>query len=81
MRVAVGAVAGRPLRLPAAEALAGGQAPSEELFAAMAEAYAAAAEPLADARGSAEYRRKMIAVFVRRALRAAAAGTRGASKV
>lgn len=80
-RVAVGAVAGRPLRLPAAEALARGAAPDEALFRAIGEAYAAAVEPVSDARGSAAYRRQMVAVFVRRALRAAAAGHQGAWRV
>jgi carbon-monoxide dehydrogenase medium subunit len=81
VRVAVGAVAGRPLRLPAAEAMARGERPADDLFAAIGEAYAAAVEPVADARGSSAYRRKMVAVFVRRALRAAAAGDHGARKV
>jgi carbon-monoxide dehydrogenase medium subunit len=80
-RVAVGAVAGRPLRLPAAEALAHGAVPDEALFHAIGQAYAAAAEPVSDARGSAAYRQQMVAVFVRRALRAAAAGQQGAWRV
>ena len=81
LRLAVGAVAGRPLRLPAVEATALGQQPSEDLFAHVAAAYAAAADPVGDVRGSAAYRKEMIAVFVRRALRAALAGEVGARKV
>ena len=81
LRVAVGAVAGRPLRLPGIEATAVGQQPSEELFEHVASEYSAAADPVGDVRGSAAYRKEMIAVFVRRALRAAVAGEVGARKV
>lgn len=80
LRVAVGAVAEIPLCLPAVEATALGQPPTEELFAAIAERYAEAADPITDVRGSAAYRRKMTAVFVRRALQRAAAGESGASR-
>jgi len=81
LRVAVGAVAGQPLRLPTVEAQARGQRPSEELFAALGQDYAAAVEPVGDARGSAEYRKQMVGVFVRRALREALSGASGARKV
>jgi aerobic carbon-monoxide dehydrogenase medium subunit len=81
VRVAVGAVAGQPLRLPAVERAARGQAPSDALFAELGERYAAAVEPVSDARGSATYRRQMIAVFVRRALRRAMTDAPGAWKV
>ena len=81
LRVAVGAVAGRPLRLPTVEARARGEEPTEALFAEIADAYAAACEPVGDARGSTAYRRQMIAVWTRRALRAAASGQQGARKV
>ncbi len=80
-RVVVGAVADRPLRLPEAEALARGAEPSEELFRAVGAAYSEVVEPVSDARGSAAYRQQMVAVFVRRALRAAVAGQRGAQRV
>ena len=81
LRVGVGAVAGQPLRLPQAEETARGERPSEELFAEIGERYAEAAEPVADVRGSTSYRKQMILVFVRRALRAALAGETGARKV
>jgi len=81
LRVAVGAVAGQPLRLPAVEREVRGSRLSAEVLEALAQQYAAAVEPVADARGSAAYRRQMIAVFVRRALRAALAGTTGAWQV
>jgi carbon-monoxide dehydrogenase medium subunit len=81
LRVAVGAVAGRPLRLPAVEQEARGSRLTAEALEALAQQYAAAVEPVSDARGSAAYRRQMIAVFVRRALRAALAGATGAWQV
>jgi carbon-monoxide dehydrogenase medium subunit len=81
LRVAVGAVAGRPLRLPDVEATALGKEPSEELFRSLGEQYAAAVEPVSDPRGSADYRRRMVAVFVRRALVEAHTGQPGARKV
>jgi aerobic carbon-monoxide dehydrogenase medium subunit len=81
LRAAVGGIAGKPLRLPDVEAQGHGQAPSEELFRAIGEQYAAAADPVDDVRGSTVYRKRMVAVFVRRALQAAAAGQVGAWKV
>jgi carbon-monoxide dehydrogenase medium subunit len=80
LRTAVGGIAGKPLRLPNVEAQAVGQAPSEELLRAIGEQYAAAADPVDDVRGSAAYRKRMVGVFVRRALQAAAAGQEGAWK-
>jgi carbon-monoxide dehydrogenase medium subunit len=81
LRVAVGAVAGQPLRLPEVERTARGQTPSDALFAEIGQRYADAVEPVSDARGSAAYRQQMIAVFVRRALRRALADAPGAWKV
>jgi len=81
LHVAIGGVAGKPLRLPEVEATALGKQPSEELFRELGLRYAEAAEPVADARGSAEYRRRMTAVFARRALEQALAGHVGARKV
>jgi carbon-monoxide dehydrogenase medium subunit len=80
LRAAVGAIAGRPLRLPEVEAQARGEAPSDELFRAIGARYAAAADPVDDVRGSAAYRKRMVGVFVRRALQTAAAGQEGAWK-
>jgi carbon-monoxide dehydrogenase medium subunit len=61
LRVVVGAVSGRPQELP--EVCANGGRP-----AAIGRAYAEGIEPLSDSRGSAAYRRRVIAVEVRRAL-------------
>lgn len=81
VRVAVGGVAGQPLWLENAAADAVGQHPSDELFQEIGRRYAASAEPVADARGSAAYRRRMIGVFVRRALAVALGPAPGAYRV
>jgi aerobic carbon-monoxide dehydrogenase medium subunit len=60
-RVVVGAVAGRPQELP--ELCVNGGSPAE-----IGSAYADRIAPISDARGSAGYRRRVIAVEVRRAL-------------
>ncbi len=57
----------------AAEQILVGQQPSDVLFAEAAEAAAQAADPRTDVRGSAEWKRNVVAVFTRRALAAAAA--------
>jgi carbon-monoxide dehydrogenase medium subunit len=80
-RVAVGAVAGKPLRLSDVEATARGQQPSDELFREIGRRYSETVDPVGDVRGSAEYRKDMVAVFVRRALSAASSGDSGARKV
>jgi carbon-monoxide dehydrogenase medium subunit len=64
-RVVVGAVAGRPQLFPELAALGD---PAE-----VGEAYANAIDPIGDVRGSAGYRRRVIAVEVRRALEQLAA--------
>jgi len=71
-RVVAGSVAERPLRLAEAERLLTGQRPTPELLGEVGAAYAAAADPLADVRGSEEYKRKMTGVFVKRAISEAA---------
>ena len=55
-----------------AEALLVGNAPSAELFAEAGEAAAAASEPRDDVRGSARWKRRVVAAFTQRALAAAA---------
>jgi carbon-monoxide dehydrogenase medium subunit len=78
-RIAVGCVDPRPARVPGAEARLAG-VPAGALddvigdAAAMAEA---SADPADDLHGSADYKRAMVAVGVRRALRAAAARALG----
>jgi carbon-monoxide dehydrogenase medium subunit len=67
LRVVVGAVAGTLQHLPDVCALAAGQ-PLREAAAEIGRRYAEAIDPLSDVRGSAAYRRRVIAVEVRRAL-------------
>jgi carbon-monoxide dehydrogenase medium subunit len=68
-RVVVGAAGPMPLALPAADAQLRGEAldASRAVWRA-AEAYAEAAQPVSDTRGSEGYKRRMIRVLVRRAL-------------
>ena len=70
-RIVMGAVAPIPLRAKEAESLLRGQAISEALLAKAADAAAAECKPITDLRGSAEYRREMIRVLTKRALRKA----------
>ena len=70
-RVALGAVAPIPLSVPeAGEAVIGSPLTPESAAEAGARA-AAACSPITDARGTAEYRRQVVAVLVTRALRIA----------
>jgi aerobic carbon-monoxide dehydrogenase medium subunit len=71
-RVVAGSVAESPLQVPEAEAMLAGERPSTDLLEAVGARYAAAADPLADVRGSEEYKRKMTGVFAKRAIREAA---------
>ncbi|HZT06819.1 MAG TPA: xanthine dehydrogenase family protein subunit M [Chloroflexota bacterium] len=71
-RVVVGCVANRPLRVPSAEAILRGERLSQANVGEVARRYAAAAEPLDDVRGSADYKRTVTEVFVRRTLESAA---------
>ena len=79
VRVAIGCVSPRPMRAEAAEARVNGVAEAElgDVTGAMADAAAESVDPADDLHGSAEYKREMVAVFARRALRVAAARARG----
>jgi aerobic carbon-monoxide dehydrogenase medium subunit len=68
LRIAVGAAVETPQRVMTAEARAQGQPLSDELISAIAEEYGGTLDALADAHGSAWYRRQMIRVFVKRSL-------------
>ncbi len=70
-RIGLGCLGPRTLRAREAEALLTGERWSEGLLAAAGEAARRAVDPIADPRGSAEYKREMAGVFVRRALRGA----------
>ena len=68
LRVAVGAAAEIPQRLPEVEAMAIGQELGGELIRSVADRYAGAIDTLDDLRGSAWYRTEMVRVWVRRAV-------------
>lgn len=65
-RVAAGAVAPTPLRLEAAEVELEGSALDEATAIAASEAAQAAVSPIDDLRGTADYRRHLVGVFLRR---------------
>ena len=79
-RLAIGCVDPRPVRVPSVEARLRGAAVAELEDAAgtAGELASAAVEPDDDLHGSADYKREMVAVFVRRALRIAVQRARGA---
>ena len=68
-RVALAAVAPTPVRAEAAEKHLAGQEPSDALLTEAGEKAVQAASPITDVRGSAEYRRELVKVLTRRALR------------
>jgi carbon-monoxide dehydrogenase medium subunit len=67
-RAGVGGAEPSPRRIAAAEAALNGQAPSDKVFRAAAEAAASAVDPLEDHQTSGEYRRDLVRAVVRRAL-------------
>ena len=67
-----------PIRARKAEALLVGMKPSVELFEEAAGMAASESKPISDVRASAEYRREMCGVLVRRALTEAHARAEGA---
>lgn len=71
IRVALGSVAEIPVRSPHAEAVLGGQKPSEELFTRAAQAVQEDIHPIDDLRATADYRRRAAQVLVARALASA----------
>jgi CO/xanthine dehydrogenase FAD-binding subunit len=73
VRVALNAVGPHPFRARQAETALQGSPLQAEIFAAASSAAAAECEPFTDPIASADYRRKMVSVFVQRALAQAAA--------
>ena len=67
-RIALGAVAPTVIRAPKAEAYLAGRTISVEAMAEVGRIAATEAKPISDFRASAEYRRELIAVLVKRAL-------------
>ena len=82
VRIAVGCIGPRPVRVEAAEQAAAGIPldAGDDLLAAVGDAAAAGLEPISDAYGPADYKRRLTATLVARALRQACvrAGTPGA---
>ena len=72
-RIALGAAASVPLRIPAAEALLRGTALAELPADAAAAAVVESVDPVGDVRGSADYKRRMAGVWTARLLRRLAA--------
>lgn len=76
VRIALGAVAPRPMRAPRAEEILRGQTFGESLVAECARLASQECSPIDDLRGSAAYRRRMVGVLVKRTLQQAWQATR-----
>jgi CO/xanthine dehydrogenase FAD-binding subunit len=70
-KIVLGSVAPIPIRSPSAEAVLMGERPDDALFEKAGNAASKDAKPIDDFRGSAEYRREMVKVLTKRALRMA----------
>ena len=73
-RVSLGAVAETPVRAEHAERVLVGNEPTPDLLEAAAQAAIEGLAPISDLHASGEYRRRVVPVLVRRALRRAVAG-------
>ncbi len=67
-RIVLGAVAPTPIRAREAESILDGKTPSDDVIDEVAKAAASATKPISDLRASAEYRREMSRVLVKRAI-------------
>jgi len=76
-RIVLGAVAPTPIRVTEAERYLEGKEPTKENVEAASDLAPAAASPITDHRASAEYRRHMSKVLVKRVLLRAASGREG----
>lgn len=72
-RIALGAVAPTPIRVPRAEASLRGQRLTDAVLEEAGREAAATARPIMDVRASAEYRREMVDILTRRTVQQAAA--------
>ena len=78
VRIALGAVAPTVIRAPAAEKFLEGRAATEENFAEAGRRAVGDARPISDFRATAEYRKDLVAVLVKRALAGACAQAKSA---
>ncbi len=69
VKIGLGAVAPTPIRARAAEEMLDGEKVSDHLIDEAAKRAGAESKPISDHRGSAEYRRMMVEVLVKRAIR------------
>lgn len=76
-RIALGAVAPKPIRAKEAESLLAGKELDSSLIAGAARLGAELCRPIDDLRGSAAYRREMVANLIRRGLKALEVDSRG----
>ncbi len=72
LRLVVGAVSPKPVRLEKAESMARGEKLTSELIERIASDASSSVEPIDDLRGTVDYKRHLVHVLVRRALGAAA---------
>lgn len=79
LRLAVGAVSPRPIRIQKAEELARGARLTAPLIAQAARLASQAVDPIDDLRGPADYKRHLVEVLVRRALTAVVQSPEGKS--
>ncbi|MCK9464223.1 MAG: xanthine dehydrogenase family protein subunit M [Proteobacteria bacterium] len=66
-RIAAGSVAPTPIRLPGAEACLAGKRLTDDVVAAACEAAMREVSPITDVRSTADYRRRIIGVYLKRA--------------
>jgi len=69
VRLGLSGVGSTPIRATRAEAVLKGKPPSDDLVAEAGEKASEMSDPSSDIRGSAEYKREMVKVYVRRAIR------------
>jgi carbon-monoxide dehydrogenase medium subunit len=79
-RLSIGSVGPVPVRVRAAEDILRGEAPSEAVFEAAADAAFQAADPVDDLYGSAAYKRNLVRVLATRALGEAARRAEGGTR-
>ena len=68
MKIALGAVAPTPIRAKRAEEILKGKKLDDKLLEESSQAASSESKPIDDTRGSADYRRKLVKVLVRRAV-------------